>query len=36
MTSRFVQVFKPNGPLEIVERDIPELGARQTKEAIFR
>ena len=24
MTSRFVQVSKPGGPLELVERDIPE------------
>ena len=26
MTSRFVQVSKPDGPLEMVDRDIPEPG----------
>jgi D-arabinose 1-dehydrogenase-like Zn-dependent alcohol dehydrogenase len=31
MTSRFVQVSKPNGPFEIVERDIPEPGAAQVR-----
>jgi D-arabinose 1-dehydrogenase-like Zn-dependent alcohol dehydrogenase len=31
MTSRFVQVSKPNGPFEIVERDIPEPGAVQVR-----
>jgi D-arabinose 1-dehydrogenase-like Zn-dependent alcohol dehydrogenase len=29
MSSRFVQVSKPNGPFEIVERDIPEPSAEQ-------
>ena len=28
---RSVQVSKANGPLEIVERDIPEPGARQVR-----
>jgi D-arabinose 1-dehydrogenase-like Zn-dependent alcohol dehydrogenase len=28
---RSVQVSKPNGPLEIVERDIPEPGARKVR-----
>jgi D-arabinose 1-dehydrogenase-like Zn-dependent alcohol dehydrogenase len=28
---RSVQVSKPKGPLEIVERDIPEPGARQVR-----
>ena len=28
---RSVQVSKPNGPLEIVERDIPEPGAGQVR-----
>ena len=31
MTSRFVQVSKPNGPFEIVERGIPEPGAAQVR-----
>jgi D-arabinose 1-dehydrogenase-like Zn-dependent alcohol dehydrogenase len=31
MTSRFVQVSKPNGPFEIVERDTPEPGAAQVR-----
>jgi D-arabinose 1-dehydrogenase-like Zn-dependent alcohol dehydrogenase len=31
MTSRFVQVSKPGGPLEIVERDIPEPGPAQVR-----
>ena len=31
MTNRFVQVSKPNGPFEIVERDIPEPGADQVR-----
>jgi D-arabinose 1-dehydrogenase-like Zn-dependent alcohol dehydrogenase len=31
MTSLFVQVSKPNGPFEIVERDIPEPGAAQVR-----
>jgi D-arabinose 1-dehydrogenase-like Zn-dependent alcohol dehydrogenase len=31
MTSRFVQVSKPNGPFEIVERDIPEPSATQVR-----
>ena len=29
MTSRFVQVSKPNGPFEIVEQDIPDPGERK-------
>jgi Zn-dependent alcohol dehydrogenase len=28
---RSVQVSKPNAPLEIVEKDIPEPGARQVR-----
>jgi hypothetical protein len=28
---RSVQVSKPNGPFEIVERDVPEPGARQVR-----
>jgi hypothetical protein len=28
-SSRFVQVSKPNGPFEIVERDIPEPEDKQ-------
>jgi D-arabinose 1-dehydrogenase-like Zn-dependent alcohol dehydrogenase len=31
MASRFVQVSKPNGPFEIVDRDIPEPGATQVR-----
>jgi D-arabinose 1-dehydrogenase-like Zn-dependent alcohol dehydrogenase len=31
MTNRSVQVSKPNGPFEIVERDIPEPGAAQVR-----
>jgi D-arabinose 1-dehydrogenase-like Zn-dependent alcohol dehydrogenase len=31
MTNRFVQVSKPNGPFEIVERDIPEPDAEQVR-----
>jgi D-arabinose 1-dehydrogenase-like Zn-dependent alcohol dehydrogenase len=31
MTSRFVQVSKPGGPLEIVERDIPEPSPAQVR-----
>jgi Zn-dependent alcohol dehydrogenase len=31
MTSRFVQVSKPNGPFEIVEQDIPDPGAAQVR-----
>jgi D-arabinose 1-dehydrogenase-like Zn-dependent alcohol dehydrogenase len=31
MSSRFVQVSKPHGPFEIVERDIPEPGADQVR-----
>jgi D-arabinose 1-dehydrogenase-like Zn-dependent alcohol dehydrogenase len=31
MSSRFVQVSKPNGPFEIVERDIPEPSAEQVR-----
>jgi D-arabinose 1-dehydrogenase-like Zn-dependent alcohol dehydrogenase len=31
MTTRFVQVSKPNGPFEIVERDIPEPGGKQVR-----
>ena len=31
MASRFVQVSKPNGPFEIVEREIPEPGAAQVR-----
>jgi hypothetical protein len=31
MTSRFVQVSKPGGPLEIVDRDIPEPGPAQVR-----
>ena len=31
MTSRFVQVSKPNGPFEIVEQDIPDSGAAQVR-----
>jgi D-arabinose 1-dehydrogenase-like Zn-dependent alcohol dehydrogenase len=31
MSSRFVQVSKPNGPFEIVERDIPEPSATQVR-----
>jgi D-arabinose 1-dehydrogenase-like Zn-dependent alcohol dehydrogenase len=28
---RSVQVSKPKGPLEIIEKDIPEPGARQVR-----
>ena len=28
---RSVQVFEPNGPLEMVERDMPEPGAAQVR-----
>jgi D-arabinose 1-dehydrogenase-like Zn-dependent alcohol dehydrogenase len=31
MTSRFVQVSKPGGPLEIVDRDIPEPGPTEVR-----
>jgi D-arabinose 1-dehydrogenase-like Zn-dependent alcohol dehydrogenase len=31
MSSRFIQVSKPNGPFEIVERDIPEPSAEQVR-----
>jgi D-arabinose 1-dehydrogenase-like Zn-dependent alcohol dehydrogenase len=31
MASRFVQVSKPNGPFEIVDRDIPEPRATQVR-----
>jgi D-arabinose 1-dehydrogenase-like Zn-dependent alcohol dehydrogenase len=31
MSSRFVQVSKPNGPFEIVERDLPQPGAAQVR-----
>jgi D-arabinose 1-dehydrogenase-like Zn-dependent alcohol dehydrogenase len=31
MTNRFVQVSKPNGPFEIVEREVPELGPTQVR-----
>ena len=30
---RSVQVSKPKGPLEIVERDIPEPGARHVRKS---
>jgi D-arabinose 1-dehydrogenase-like Zn-dependent alcohol dehydrogenase len=28
---RAIQVSKPNGPFEIVERDVPEPGAAQVR-----
>jgi D-arabinose 1-dehydrogenase-like Zn-dependent alcohol dehydrogenase len=31
MTSRFVQVSKPDGPFEIVEREIPEPSPTQAR-----
>jgi D-arabinose 1-dehydrogenase-like Zn-dependent alcohol dehydrogenase len=31
MTSRFVQVSRPNGPFEIIERDIPEPEGKQVR-----
>ena len=32
MTSRFVQVSKPGGPLEMVDRDIPEPGPTEIQD----